>query len=172
MLAGALFGDAWSLPVLLTCNASLRMSDLSGLRTLGRHMIISWALSLKLGTLALSVPMRSLTSTQSCQALPGLWRAGASASLLISLTAAITSELILMFNQAMDCRSLSDDEGHFRTMLVNSLGITTVHRAMWRQRLRIQWLRKATPTHACSTPKLRCGAPKATYIESRLTTYM
>ncbi|KAM0849018.1 hypothetical protein ACQ4PT_053996 [Festuca glaucescens] len=61
----------------------------------------------------------------------------------LELRAAITSELILRLDQAMDSRQLTDEERQFRALLkVNCLGIAAMQRMMWRQRSRIHWLRE------------------------------
>jgi hypothetical protein len=59
----------------------------------------------------------------------------------LDLRAAISSELILRLDQAMDHRQLSEEERQFRAMLkVSCLGISALQRMMWRQRSQIQWL--------------------------------
>jgi hypothetical protein len=59
----------------------------------------------------------------------------------LDLRAAISSELILRLDQAMDHRQLSEEERQFRAMLkVTCLGISALQRTMWRQCSQIQWL--------------------------------
>jgi hypothetical protein len=79
----------------------------------------------------LSVVAKALTSWSACFVSD------------LDLRAAITSELILRLDQAMDSRQLTNEEIQFRAALkVNRLGISALQRTMWRQRSRIQWLRE------------------------------
>jgi exonuclease III len=79
----------------------------------------------------LSVVAKALTSWSACFVSD------------LDLRAAITSELILRLDQAMDSTQLTNEEIQFRAALkVNRLGISALQRTMWRQRSRIQWLRE------------------------------
>jgi hypothetical protein len=84
----------------------------------------------------------------------------------LELRAAITSELILRLDQAMDSRQLTDEERQFRALLkVNCLGIAAVQRTMWRQRSRIQWLREGDASTVSSTQKHQLVAARTSSIE-------
>ena len=60
----------------------------------------------------------------------------------LELRAAISGEIILRLDEAMDYRTLSEDERCLRLVLkVNLLGIAALQRSLWRQKSRVQWVK-------------------------------
>lgn len=93
----------------------------------------------------------------------------------MELRAAISSEIILLLDKAMEVRQLSAEERQLRAMLkVNCLGIAAIQRTMWRQRSRIQLLKEGDAStrffHAKASARRRKSLIHRIEFEDRVHT--